>query len=113
MEKNNEDSNVKNTRIKYIDFEENGIKILGIFFSYKKKLRDLNNIDRVVTNFKTVLSIWKSRSLTLIGKIQVLRTLALPKLYYVFSKMTVAKEIMLWDREQYERFYLEWKKTKD
>ena len=85
---------IKKTGIKYIDFEQNGIKILGIFFSYKRKLCDQNNIDRVVTNFKTVLSIWKSRSLTLYGKILVLRALALPKLYYIFSKMSIKEEIV-------------------
>ena len=54
--------------IKYIDFEKNGLRILGIFFSYNRKLCDKNNSERVATNFETVLSLWKCRSLTLYGK---------------------------------------------
>lgn len=32
------------------------------------------------------MSIWKTRNLTLYGKIQLLKSLALPKLYYTFTK---------------------------
>ena len=72
--------------IKNIDFHANGIKILGNFFSFNKDLFYKNNLQRVLNNFNTILSLWKTRSLTLFGKIQVLKSLAIPKLYYVSTK---------------------------
>ena len=70
------DEFVLKTGIIFIDFETNGIKILGMFISHNKELKHKNNLQRVLTSFKTVLSIWKTRNLTLYGKIMVLRTLA-------------------------------------
>ena len=85
---------VKQAGIKYVNFDKEGMKILGIYFTHNKHLDYTNNLEKVLVNFQTVLSIWKSRNLTLYGKIQVLRSLALPKLYYVCSKMYVNKEFL-------------------
>ena len=69
--------------IKWINFHQTGIKILGVYISYNNKFSYDNNFKRIITNFQTTLSIWKSRYLTLFGKIQILRSLAIPKLLYV------------------------------
>ena len=69
--------------IKWINFHQTGIKILGVYISYNNKFSYDNNFKRIITNFQTMLSIWKSRNLTVFGKIQILRSLAIPKLLYV------------------------------
>jgi len=80
--------------IKWIDFHQKGIRILGIYFSYNDKFFYDNNFKRILTNFQTTLSIWRSRTLTLYGKIQVLRSLALPKLLYVCSVIYASEDFI-------------------
>ena len=54
----------------------NPILCLGINFSYDQKLcEEINNLHKT-------LNIWKSRDLTLIGKITILKSLGLSKLIY-------------------------------
>jgi hypothetical protein len=86
------DEEIGQSGIQYIDFEEEGFKILGIIFTYNKESYFKNYLQRVLTHFNTILSIWKTR--TLYGKIQVLRSLALPKLYYVCTKTYVTDLFM-------------------
>jgi hypothetical protein len=83
---------IKQEGLKYIDFDSSGIKILGVYFTNNKQLDYKNNLERVLINFKTTLNIWRSRNLTLIGKIQILKSLALPKLYYVCSKKYISND---------------------
>ena len=49
------------------------IKILGIHFSYDKKVTQQINFDRVFLNLETI-NIWKGRYLNIYGKIVVLKT---------------------------------------
>ena len=77
------------TDIQWINFHEKGLKILGIYFSYNKQFHYKNNFQRILANFKTTLSIWKTRNLTLYGKIHILRSLALSKLLYVCNKIQI------------------------
>jgi len=76
---------------KKIDFHAAGVKILGIYFSRNKTLMRNNNFDRLLEKIKSILSIWKTRNLTLYGKVQVIRTLAISQLLYVSSKITVPR----------------------
>ena len=75
--------------IKWIDLHQKGIKILDINISYNDTFSREHNLDRIFESFKTVLSIWKMRSLALFGKSSVVKALALPKLWYVCSKIFV------------------------
>ena len=80
--------------MKKIDFTNGGIRILGIFHTLNKSLHIKNNFERVLLNFTTTLSIWRSRNLTLYGKIQILKSLALPKLYYICNNLHVEEEFI-------------------
>ena len=75
--------------IKRTDLYQKGIKILGINISYNDTFSREQNLDGIFESFKTVVSIWKMRSLTLFRKSSVVKTLALPKLLYVCSKSFV------------------------
>ena len=75
--------------IKWIKLHQKGIRILGINISYNDNFYREQNLDRIFESFKTVLTIWKMRSLTLFGKSAVIKSLALPKLLYVCSKIHV------------------------
>ena len=47
----------------------NAIKILGIYFSYNKKLKNKKNFLDHITKLQKVINIWKMRNLSLLGKI--------------------------------------------
>ena len=53
---------------------------LGVFFSYDKAKADKLNFDDKLRNMERVLNVWKCRKLTLIGRINIVKTLALSKL---------------------------------
>ena len=63
------------------------VKVLGIYISSKHKdLIELNYGNRI-EEIKTMLNIWRTRDLTLIGKVTVVKHLALPKLIYPLSML--------------------------
>ena len=67
-------------QFKCLDLCKEAIKILGIHFSYNHELIQKLNFNRVFDNFKMALSLWKSRTLTVYGRCEIVRTLAIPKL---------------------------------
>ena len=62
-----------------IDLNKETIKILhvGIHYSYNKKLMNERNFMKAFSNFKTVLNMWKTRQLTIYGRLEVVRSLAI------------------------------------
>ena len=70
------------------------IKILGIFFTYdQRKSRELN-FDLTLKSIRKSLSCWQWRNLTLIGKIQLVKTFAMPKFMYRASFISFDKDII-------------------
>ena len=61
------------------------ILALGIYFSYDKKKSDKLNFEEKLAKMEKLLNIWKMRVLTLIGKITVIKSLALVKLIHAAS----------------------------
>lgn len=67
-------------------------KSSGFTYHTTKNLCKKNNFkDRIFQKFKAVLSMWKMRNLTLYGKVQVIRYLAMSQLLYMCSKIAVPK----------------------
>ena len=59
------------------------VKCLGIYVGYDKPKCFELNWERNITNLEKVLERWKSRNLTLFGKVTIIKTLAIPKLTYI------------------------------
>ena len=57
-------------------------RCLGIWVGKDKKINDERNWLEKIEKLKTSLHIWKTRNLTLFGKITVIKMLALPKITY-------------------------------
>ena len=72
-------------------------KILGIYFTYDEKLRDKLNFDSTLESVRKLLTQWKRRGLTIMGKIQVLKSLIIPKFLYRLTNISssggIIKEI--------------------
>ena len=73
------------SKCKLVDLKQDSIKILGIHFSNNNGLSQKLNIDKLFKSYKSKINIWKSRSLTLYGKNEVFKSLALSKILYVTS----------------------------
>ena len=55
------------------------MKILGIHFFYNKKIENAENFIELIKKIKNVLKIWRTRNLTVQGKITIFKTLAISK----------------------------------
>ena len=65
-------------------------KTLGLHFDVLDENGTTNyNLDMCIKNMDVVLNVWKQRNLSLIGKIVILKSLAISKLIYVISSAQV------------------------
>ena len=62
---------------------------LGVFFSDDTTEADKVNFDQKLRNMEKILNIWRKRKLTLIGKINIVKTLALSKLIFNSSNLNL------------------------
>ena len=59
------------------------MKILGIHFSCNKKTENEENIIKLIKKIENVLKIWRTRNLTVQGKIAISKTLAISKVIHL------------------------------
>ena len=70
------------------------VKILGIYFTYDHRLRRKLNFDEITKTIKDKLRIWKWRDLTIIGRIQLVKTFIIPTFLYRASLICMDKEFV-------------------
>ena len=70
------------------------IKILGVHFDYNSVRRRKANFNSVLKSIKKVLNMWKWRGLTLIGRIQIVKSFAIPKIMSKASLISVSRELI-------------------
>jgi len=61
------------------------VKTLGVNFHNDSTANLTNNLEPKIEEFNNCLKQWQHRKLTLMGKITVVKTFALPKLVYPFT----------------------------
>ena len=59
------------------------MKILGIHFSYNKKIENEENFIKLIKKIENVLKIWRIRNLTVQDKITIFKTLAISKVIHL------------------------------
>ena len=69
--------------IKCTDLRLNTVKILGIHFSYNKKIENDENFLKQITSIEKVLKLWRMRNLTLEGKVTVFKALTISKIVHL------------------------------
>ena len=76
--------------LKHRKFHWNSSKAtaLGMTFTTNKKSNFQVNLEPKIANFEKCLMQWQHRKLTLMGKITVIKSVALPKLIYVLSSLS-------------------------
>ena len=65
----------KPIKCRWTSLVKKSIKILGIYFSYDKKLAEKDNFYSLTLDCRSLLNIWKQRWLSLAGKIQIFKNL--------------------------------------
>ena len=70
------------------------VKILGIHFTYDLCAKQKLNCDDLIKSIKEKLRIWRWRDLTVIGRIQIVKTFIIPILLYRASMICLDKEFL-------------------
>jgi len=68
-----------------IKWPENPLKILGVYCSYDIQECNKLNFETRIDKCKKVINEWKSRNLTMIGRIQILKTFIVSQFLYIVS----------------------------
>ena len=79
----------KNIRVKNI------IKILGVYFTYNESQRKKLNFAEILKSIKEKLQMWKGRDLTILGRIQIVKTFVMPLFMYRASLICVHRDIVV------------------
>ena len=82
------------SNITSVDIVNDTVKILGCHHSYNKQLADDRNFLDTVANIQSVLNLWSWRGLSLLGKIQIFKTLGISKIQYLASMSRVPDRII-------------------
>ena len=77
-----------------IDLTKKTIEVLGIHFSYDKKLETEENFIRHVRKIEKVLKLWRMQNLTLEGKITIFKTLVISKIIHLSLVTNVSMEVI-------------------
>ena len=70
-------------RFEVLDLTHESTKILGCHHSYDADLASSRNLSVLLDNIQAVLNLWRTRDLTIEGKIQVFKTPRLSKMQYL------------------------------
>ena len=70
------------------------IKILGVFFGYDEKERNELNFRQTLKSIKKSVHMWKWRNLSILGKIQIVKTFAIPKLLFKASVISIPNALV-------------------
>ena len=66
-----------------IAWPDEPIKVLGVYMSYDQEACNKLNFDKKIVKCKNILNWWKCRNLTLLGRIQIVKTFILSQFLYV------------------------------
>ena len=70
------------------------IRILGIYFGHDKRQKSILNFIKTLKSIKESINVWKWRGLSLLGRIQIVKTFAIQKLMFRASVILVSKELI-------------------
>ena len=80
----------------FINIEiKEAVKILGVYFSYNRRLSNKLNFEGIIDAIKTKLQLWRWRNLTIIGRIQIVKTFVIPMLMYRAGSICIDKEVII------------------
>jgi hypothetical protein len=103
-------SNCKD-KIGVINWTENPVKTLGIFFGHNKEECQKLTWEKKIEEMKNQCTAWGKRNLTIMGNILIIKTLILPKFTFLASSCVVPKMYIAEIESCFNRFI--WKGKPD
>ena len=70
------------------------VKIFGVHFTYDLRAKQKLNVDELISSIQQNLRIWRWRDLTIIGRIQIVKTFTIPIFLYRASLISVNKDFV-------------------
>ena len=70
----------------------NCMKITGVYFSYNDLVSKARNFEDKITKARSILNMWKQRGLTMIGRIQIVKTFIISQFAYVTSAICIPED---------------------
>ena len=70
------------------------IKILNIYFGGEAKKREELNFWKTLESINKTINLWKWRGLSLVGRIQIVKTFAIRKLMFRASAISISKDLV-------------------
>ena len=67
---------------------------MGVYFGYDEKQRNDLNFRQTLKSIKKSIHIWKWRNLSILGKIQIIKTFAIPKLLFRASVILMPNDLV-------------------
>ena len=80
--------------MKCLNLTKETVKIIGVHFSYNKKLDHEMNFQSHIVKIESVLRVWRMRNLTIEGKVLVFKSLAISKIVHLSLITTVPHAII-------------------
>ena len=70
------------------------MKILGIYFTCDWQTYQELNFESIIKSFKKSINLWNWRNLTLLGRIQIIKTYAMPKFMFRAAQIPLTRDII-------------------
>ena len=77
-----------------VEWPDEPIKALSVYFSCNEMAAEERNFDPKIRKLKSILNVWKTRQLTLAGKILLIKTFDLSQFINLASVTTIPEEII-------------------
>ena len=76
-----------------IAWPEKPMKVLGIYISYDDKENEFKNTQEKLLKIKSIINSWKKRNLTMLGRIQILKSYILSSFQYLISMVHICTNL--------------------
>ena len=70
------------------------MKILGVYFTYDRRLRHKLNFKEIIDAIETTLQLCKWRNLTIIERIQIVKIFVIPLIMYRTGSICIDKDVV-------------------
>ena len=110
--RNKKDTNVSLNDINWIDLDNDAMKILDVYYSYNNTIVSESNFKKLETKVEKILNLWSSRALTIYGRAEIVRSLAISKMLYVFNVIDPPQSTLKYLKTLLSKFIWRGKKPK-
>ena len=75
-----------------IVWSDQPMKILGVYFGYDTDLSNERNFEDKISKVNKIINMWKQRDLSLIGRIQIIKTFIISQFLYSISAINIPEK---------------------